>query len=71
MFPKEPSDSATASADGEGGRKGGGDPLPLGANPAAASGPSDGEWDHTEDSGGEGTTGVGGISVIVEDADLL
>ena len=62
MFPREPSDSAIASADYDGG----GDPLPPGVDLAVASGPSDGERDCTEASGGERTTGACGVSVIVE-----
>ena len=66
MFFKEPPDSPMASADGEGDHDGGGDPLPLGVDPAAASGLSDGERDRTEASGGKRTTGAGGVSVIVK-----
>ena len=66
MFLGEPSDSPTASVDDEGDHDGGGDPLPLGADPAAVSGPSDSEWDRTEAGGGERTTGVGGVYVVVE-----
>ena len=53
MFLGEPSDSPMTSVDDEGDHDGGGDPLPLGADPAAVSGPSDGEWDHTEADSGE------------------
>ena len=38
MFPREPLDSPMASVDGEGDCDGGGDPLPPGVDPAAASG---------------------------------
>ena len=30
------------------------------------SGPSDGQWDHTEAGGGEPTTGAGGDNIVVE-----
>ena len=66
MFLREPSESPMASMDGDGDRDGGGDPLLLGADLVAASGPSDGEQDCTEAGHGEQTTGVGGVSVVVE-----
>ena len=62
MFPREPSDSAIASADYDGG----GDLLPPGADPTTVSRPSDGERDRTKVGGGKRTTGAGGVSVIVE-----
>ena len=55
-----------ALMDGEGDHDGGGDPRPLGADPMVVSGPSDGERDRTMAGGGERTTGVGGVSVVVD-----
>jgi hypothetical protein len=53
MFPREPLDSSTAPADGEGDHDGGGDSLPLRADLMLVSGPSDGEQDRIEADDGE------------------
>jgi hypothetical protein len=66
MYPGQPSDLASDSADGERDRDGLGDPLLPGADPATASEPRDGEWAHSGAGCGERTADAGGVCVVLD-----